>query len=481
MSIKPKLNRELNEMAGHAPNPKPLHDQLAIIMGALTKAALAEICEVVDEGYAVLHLEISKRHKENEDLKKKLHLIESIIARGNASSQASNVTLAAADAVSSSRDGICSKQRQNNTGNNEDGKKTAGDVFLLEREEFPDVVLIKDEDSDNESHDKDAKATRAGGTGLAVANSMPREGGSPAHFRHKIRSWSGNDTEGNLQSDLSKKTTKQTFKRSASKISLGNRKIMGSPYTLHASNNEPGCSGQLEDDQMAMVESVRSYSSEGDTDVLLVHPDHSDGPPVSDIINSSQAYFEAHSDDIIDSQPNKLELDLCSAWPKQRKSDAAFAQFHQSENSEHEAFGLKLISVSGATTTHCSLSSEINPGMDFDGSDFNAFSVYDDPSNRPQHGELPTSANSKGKRFICPLCNKHFATSQNLDVHMRIHTGERPFSCAQCGKRFTQSAHLKSHLNVHTGERPYACEVCGKSFIVKYSMKLHMKKCHSSV
>lgn len=62
---------------------KALHEQLSVIMAALTKAAVAEICEVVDEGYAVLQLEITRSHKENEDLKKKLHLIESIVVRGS--------------------------------------------------------------------------------------------------------------------------------------------------------------------------------------------------------------------------------------------------------------------------------------------------------------------------------------------------------------------------------------------------------------
>ena len=74
--------------ANAAMNSKILHEQLSIIMGALTKAAVVEICEVVDEGYSVLQLEITRSHKENEDLKKKLHLIESIIVRGNAAAAA---------------------------------------------------------------------------------------------------------------------------------------------------------------------------------------------------------------------------------------------------------------------------------------------------------------------------------------------------------------------------------------------------------
>ncbi|KAM4727730.1 uncharacterized protein FYW61_010939 [Anableps anableps] len=62
---------------------KGFQSQLSSIMEALTRAAVAEICGLVDDGYAVLQLEISRSHKENEALRKKLELIESIIARGS--------------------------------------------------------------------------------------------------------------------------------------------------------------------------------------------------------------------------------------------------------------------------------------------------------------------------------------------------------------------------------------------------------------
>lgn len=64
-----------------------LREQLSIIMAALTKAAVAEICEVVDEGYAVLQLEVQRSHQENRDLRKKLLLIESIVARSGQSAE----------------------------------------------------------------------------------------------------------------------------------------------------------------------------------------------------------------------------------------------------------------------------------------------------------------------------------------------------------------------------------------------------------
>lgn len=56
-------------------------------MEALTKAAVAEICELVDDSYAVLQLEIARSHKENEALRRKLELIETIIARGHRSAE----------------------------------------------------------------------------------------------------------------------------------------------------------------------------------------------------------------------------------------------------------------------------------------------------------------------------------------------------------------------------------------------------------
>lgn len=67
---------------------KALHEQLSVIMGALAKAAVVEICGVVDEGFAVLQMEIMRSHKENEDLKKKLHLIESIVVRSGKGTEA---------------------------------------------------------------------------------------------------------------------------------------------------------------------------------------------------------------------------------------------------------------------------------------------------------------------------------------------------------------------------------------------------------
>ncbi|KAG5842114.1 hypothetical protein ANANG_G00174230 [Anguilla anguilla] len=86
-----------------------IHTQLASIVDVLAKAAVAEICELVDNGYAILHLEISRSHKENKALKKKLQMMELRIARR------SDDRIARANSANSCSDRvqICNELRQN--------------------------------------------------------------------------------------------------------------------------------------------------------------------------------------------------------------------------------------------------------------------------------------------------------------------------------------------------------------------------------
>lgn len=58
------------------------YTQLSSIMETLTKAALADIVKLVDDGAAVLRLEISQTQKINTTLKRKLELMESELRKG---------------------------------------------------------------------------------------------------------------------------------------------------------------------------------------------------------------------------------------------------------------------------------------------------------------------------------------------------------------------------------------------------------------
>ncbi|XP_026178759.1 early growth response protein 1-like [Mastacembelus armatus] len=87
----------------------------------------------------------------------------------------------------------------------------------------------------------------------------------------------------------------------------------------------------------------------------------------------------------------------------------------------------------------------------------------------------PAKTGLKAKPFPCSVqgCERRFSRSDELNRHVRIHTGQKPFQCTICSRSFSRSDHLTTHTRTHTGEKPFSCDVCGKRFARSDERKRH--------
>ena len=79
----------------------------------------------------------------------------------------------------------------------------------------------------------------------------------------------------------------------------------------------------------------------------------------------------------------------------------------------------------------------------------------------------------------CVLCHRVLSCKSALQMHYRIHTGERPFKCKICNRSFTTKGNLKTHMGVHRSKPPMRqfpqCPVCHKKFTNSLVLQQHIR------
>lgn len=88
------------------------------------------------------------------------------------------------------------------------------------------------------------------------------------------------------------------------------------------------------------------------------------------------------------------------------------------------------------------------------------------PDGRSFMNHRHSHNNVSGRQFPCKECDKTFGSRSSQQIHMRIHTGERPYGCRFCWKAFADGGTLRKHERIHTGKcfhMFYKCSVCFRS------------------
>lgn len=86
---------------------------------------------------------------------------------------------------------------------------------------------------------------------------------------------------------------------------------------------------------------------------------------------------------------------------------------------------------------------------------------------------------NKGVRpFACDVCGATFTSRSNLNHHLQLH-GSHRYTCSECGFSTALKRVMDIHVPIHSEERPFKCDLCEYRTKRKSDLSIHRRCMHS--
>ncbi|XP_030643973.1 zinc finger protein 13-like [Chanos chanos] len=456
--------------------------QLASIMEVLANAAVAEICKLVEDDYAVINLQMSQCQRENKALKRKLHILELKMARGYAERRIRESSLSRSNRVHvnatiadkyrgspndhfPSQDVVYGRQMDiglwrggKPSGTNPEIHSPVQDKSAASVIPEDDTVLVKEEGPEEElgqnhkqevlqiNEDGVAEVTSdVGDPGFSSGLSEKAEDLMPSRTRNGAVEVSGSDTT--LKSE-------PEFESIEGVSQDPTERLGGAEFGVSRGSSSP--SGTF-------------FTPGGDDD----NDDAEKSRPSCSYIASGGS-GEGLRSACLQEQPEIIEVDSgeeLSLWDSEVLS-GRLCSSQQYRNSGRDGQDMMLQdNLSMLPSRPLMTLDDLAAGASTSGMrNLNG----DVGILHPRGVKAGNRGGTREKLFMCNICGKAFNRPKKVEIHQRVHTGEKPFRCTTCGKWFSEAGNLKKHQRVHTGEQPYSCTLCGKRFAWIRNLKTHL-------
>ncbi|XP_048867627.1 zinc finger protein with KRAB and SCAN domains 1-like [Brienomyrus brachyistius] len=489
------------------------HSQIASIVEVLAKTAIAEICELVDNGYAALQTEISRSQKENKALKRELQTTKQRLAqqeKKNGSPQAPVNTGYRRVKICDELRGIAGKEvffpneesqlyRKSDGSQGEDRDhafveeeygmvKSALKVKPTQLEEESRDLLIK-----QEGHEEDFGSSKLHGclnvTGVLVesgaAETVPvlAKQSTPTqdpglHFEQQrtgqLLDRSHLDTLVHAGSE--NEPFNQSFEHQGSEQSSAKMDSVRNKYFMNDRSDQLNVLLSPLNSGRRTRQLMGSYATELNSQRVSADSEPPLGPFSDEYDDDSLCSLVSQ-----DEKPDLIMIDSASMefelQPEEIEETTSESAQNQHERYRERSRGEKGNYLHKGLSHSHALEEQSTAFCDPQNITGNVF--YEKSLNMLRSAEIYQEAETVGGRFVgtgpfnCLLCGKTFSQLSQLKKHQLVHTGEEQFKCAKCGKCFANSSNLKRHQTVHTGERPFSCAQCGKRFSFVGNLKRH--------